>query len=140
MKVAAKKKTATKTARKKSSTTKKKKVSLSLLDVIVKSISDKKGENITSIDLTKIPDTATSHFVICDASSGTQVKAIADSVVEQSRITLNERPWHVEGIQQLDWVLIDFVNVVVHVFRRQAREFYQLEDLWNDGIVTRHDD
>jgi ribosome-associated protein len=105
---------------------------------IIHAIQEKKGENIISIDLRKIPEAVADFFVVCEASSGTQVKAIADSIEEEVRITCSELPYKHEGRQTLQWVLIDYVNVVVHVMLRESRKFYKLEDLWSDAPQEEH--
>ncbi len=137
-KVAAKKKIAKKTVAKRQ--IKIKSAILSVNDVIIASILEKKGEKITSIDFKKIPDTAARYFIICQADSTTQVRAIAHNVTAKTKETLNEIAWHTEGIAQSEWVLIDYVTTVVHIFLKATREFYQLEDLWSDGIVKEHND
>ncbi len=118
----------------------KKAATLSLNDVIIQSIQDKKGENIICIDLRNISDTITDYFIICDADNTTQVKAIADHVMEETMKKAGEKPWHKEGFNELEWVLLDYVNVVVHVFHKPARKYYQLEELWNDGAVLHIND
>lgn len=118
----------------------KKPATLSVNDVIIQSIQDKKGENIVSIDLRNIPDTITDYFIICDADNTTQVKAIAEHVMEETRKRLGEKPWQKEGLQEAEWILIDYVNTVVHVFHKPLRNFYQLEELWNDGVVLQIND
>lgn len=110
-----------------------------LKDLIIESILDKKGEAIVSLDLRKINDAVCDYFVICEATTTTQVKAIAEHVVENVREKGDERPWHKEGFQNLDWILLDYVDVVVHVFRSEIREFYQLEELWADAERTEHE-
>ena len=104
-----------------------------LVDVILKGIEDKKGENIVCLDLSKIENSACKQFIICSANSTTQVNAIADAVEHFAKKELNERIHHKEGLENSQWVLIDFVNVVVHVFQTEYREFYNLEGLWADG-------
>jgi ribosome-associated protein len=104
-----------------------------LKDQIIDSILDKKGEHVISLDLRKINDAVTEYFIICDASTGIQVKAIADHIYENVREKTGQRPWHKEGFENLEWVLLDYVDVVVHVFRTQTREFYELEALWDDA-------
>ena len=94
----------------------------------------KKAENIKILDLRKLT-TITDFFVICTGSSDTHVKAIADSVIEGSKI-YNERPWHKEGTAHKSWVLLDYVEVVVHVFLNETRNFYGLEKLWGDAQTT----
>jgi ribosome-associated protein len=106
-----------------------------LNDLILQAIQDKKGEQIVSLDLRKIKDAVADYFIICEASSTVQVKAIADHVVEHTRKTIGEMPWHTEGQHNLEWVLIDYVNVVVHVFLKEVRRFYQLEELWSDATI-----
>lgn len=108
------------------------------VEVILAAIKEKKGENITTLDLRGVKDAVCDFFVICDAESTTQVKAIAGSIEELTAKKLKEKPWHVEGVQQQEWILLDYVDVVVHVFRRPMRAFYQLEELWSDGILEVH--
>ena len=117
---------------------KSKTVTLTVNDVIVQSIQDKKGEKITTIDFKKIPDTAARFFIICEADSTTQVRAIAHYITEKTKEVLKESAWHIEGTSQSEWVLIDYVSTVVHIFLKDKRAFYQLEDLWSDAIVTEH--
>lgn len=107
--------------------------STKLRDTVVEAILDKKGENVISLDLTKINDAVTEHFVICDAATTVQVKAIAENIADEVKKRTGERPWHKEGYENLDWVLLDYVDVVVHIFRTEIREFYQLEELWADA-------
>lgn len=118
----------------------KKTATLSLNDVIIQSIQDKKGENIICIDLRNISDTITDYFIICDADNSTQVKAIADHVMEETAKRSGEKPWQKEGFNELEWVLLDYVNTVVHVFHKPVRKYYQLEELWNDGVVLHIND
>ncbi|MBA2407717.1 MAG: ribosome silencing factor [Chitinophagales bacterium] len=115
-------------------------LSQSNVEVIIHSIQEKKGENIISIDLRNIPDAVTDFFIICDAESTTQVKAIAGNVMEKTKIILSENPWHVEGLQHAEWILLDYVDTVVHIFLRPLRKFYQLEELWSDAIIEEHND
>ncbi len=104
-----------------------------LKDVVVEAILDKKGESVVSLDLRKIGDAVTDMFVICHATSKVQVKAIADNVALRVKEVLKESPYHSEGQGNYEWVLIDYVNIVVHVFLKERREFYQLEELWHDA-------
>ena len=110
-----------------------------IFKAIIKAIQDKKGENIVSLDLRKIPEASADFFIVCEASSTTQVKAICDSVEDQVRAVCAEWPYKHEGLQALQWVLIDYVNVVVHVMHPDARKFYKLEELWSDGVSQMHD-
>lgn len=104
-----------------------------IIKAIIHAIQEKKGENIISLDLRKIPEAVADFFIICEASSTTQVKAIADFVEEHINKTVNETPYHHEGLQAAHWVLIDYVNVVVHVMQTDTRKFYKLEEMWNDA-------
>lgn len=110
-----------------------------LQEVIVDAVLDKKGEEVISLDLRKIEDAVTDYFIICHASSKVQVKAIADHVAEKVKAELKENPWHSEGFENYEWVLIDYVNVVAHIFLKERREFYQLEELWQDAERTEHE-
>jgi ribosome-associated protein len=105
---------------------------------IIKAIQEKKGEEIISIDLRKIPEAVADFFIICEAASTTQVKAIADSVEEEVRKNCDELPYKHEGRQTYQWVLIDYVNVVVHVMLPENRRFYKLEDMWSDAPQETH--
>jgi ribosome-associated protein len=104
-----------------------------IIKSIVHAIQEKKGENIISLDLRKIPEAVADFFIICEASSTTQVKAIADFVEEHIKKTVKETPYHHEGFQAAHWILIDYVNVVVHVMQTETRKFYKLEEMWSDG-------
>lgn len=106
-----------------------------LLDVIIESIQDKKGKKIVSIDLRKIENSIFDYFIICHGTSTTHVSAIADSIEIKPKELLGVRPAHIEGVQNSQWVLIDFEGIVVHVFLEEQRSFYRLEDLWADGKV-----
>src|ERR1700748_469242 len=110
-----------------------------IFKTIIKAIQDKKGENIISIDLRKIPEAVADFFVVCEAGSTTQVKAIADSVEEEVRKNCDELPYKHEGRQSYQWVLIDYVNVVVHVMLPENRRFYKLEDMWSDAPQEKHE-
>jgi ribosome-associated protein len=105
---------------------------------IIKAIQEKKGENIISLDLRKIPEAVSDFFIICEGASTTQVKAIADSVEEEVRKNCDELPYKHEGRQTYQWVLIDYVNVVVHVMLPENRRFYKLEDMWSDAPLENH--
>lgn len=111
-----------------------------ILKTIIKAIQDKKGENIVSLDLRKIPEAVADFFIICEATSQPQVRAIADQVEEEVKNQCGEYPYHHEGKDKLQWVLIDFVNVVVHVMLPDSRKFYKLEDMWSDAALEEHND
>ena len=106
---------------------------------IIKAIQDKKGEHIVSLDLRKILEASADFFIVCEASSTTQVKAICDAIENQVRDDCKEAPYKHEGRQALQWVLIDYVNVVVHVMHPEARKFYKLEEMWSDAASQLHD-
>jgi ribosome-associated protein len=126
-------------SRKKSATTKLTKNSR-LFKTILKAIHDKKGENLLSLDLRKIPEAVADFFIICEATSTTQVKAIADAVEVSVKEALGETPYKHEGHQALQWVLIDYVNIVVHVMQPETRKFYRLEEMWSDAVTELHED
>ena len=107
-----------------------------LISHIVEGIEEVKGNDITILDLRDIENTVTSYFVICNGTSNTQVNAIVNSIQRTVSKQIQENPWHTEGADQAEWVLMDYVNVVVHVFQKQIREYYDLESLWGDAKVT----
>lgn len=107
-----------------------------LISVIIKGIDDVKGEDIQLLDLREIENTVCDYFVICSGNSNTQVNAISGSVQKAVSKELKDKPWHVEGQNNSEWVLMDYVNVVVHVFQKHVREFYDIESLWGDAKIT----
>ena len=107
-----------------------------LISLILKGIDDVKGENIQLLDLREIDNTVCDYFVICSGKSNTQVNAISGSVQKVVSKELKDKPWHVEGQNNSEWILMDYVNVVVHVFQKHVREFYDIESLWGDAIIT----
>jgi len=111
-----------------------------LLSAIVKGILDKKGKEVVTLDLRNLGSRVCDYFVICHGDSTTQVSALGGNVENEVRKLTGEKPWHSEGFQNSEWVLIDFVNVVVHVFLNEKRTFYNLEKLWGDAEITHHDD
>lgn len=106
--------------------------------LILDSVDDKKAEGITSIDLTKITEAISDYFIICHADNMPQVRAIAENVMHRVKTELNELPLHKEGLQNLEWVLIDYFDIVVHVFYKEKRAHYDIEELWSDGIITKY--
>ena len=100
---------------------------------IIRAIQDKKGERIVSLDLRKIPEAVADFFIICEASNQPQIRAISDHVEEEVKNQTGENPYHYEGKQALQWVLIDYVNIVVHVMTPESRKFYKLEEMWSDA-------
>ena len=107
-----------------------------LLDAIVEGMKEKKAKNIMVLDLNKIENRVTDYFVICDADSNTHVNSIADSVEELVEKLAGERAYHTEGHQNGEWILLDYINVVAHIFLRDAREHYNIEALWGDAEIT----
>lgn len=111
-----------------------------LADAAIEGIREKKGFDIAVLDLRGLSHAVCDFFIICTGNSSTQVSALADSVEHVVRNKTGESPWHVEGHANAEWILIDFVNVVVHVFQPQARSFYGIEKLWADASVSYHAD
>jgi ribosome-associated protein len=107
-----------------------------LVTLIVQGMQEKKATSITIMDLRKLKSAVTDYFVICSANSDTQVDAIMDSVYEEVKKAIGQSPWQQEGQQNREWVLLDYVDVVVHIFRKDRRRFYALEELWGDADLT----
>jgi len=105
--------------------------------LIIDSIQDIKGKNIVLLDLRHLHDAPTDYFIICEGDSNVQVRSIADNVKKRVYKEMNTLPNHVEGQQKSLWVLVDYFTVVVHVFYRDTRAFYELEDLWSDANFTK---
>ncbi|MBK6541584.1 MAG: ribosome silencing factor [Flavobacteriales bacterium] len=110
-----------------------------LVDAIILGIQEVKGKDIVRIDLREMPNAVCDHFVICHGDSDTQVNAIAGSVERFARERAGEKPWHTEGENNAEWILLDYVDVVVHIFHRGKRAFYGLEDLWADAVSQRYE-
>ena len=104
-----------------------------LKDVVVEAIQEKKGKEIRVLDLKKLQQSVADYFVICHGDSNTQVDAIADFVERHTREEMKEHVLHKEGTDNSQWILLDYGDVVVHVFQEQIRRFYNLEDLWADA-------
>ena len=126
------------TNRKKKSTTRLTRNS-KLIKTIIAAIQEKKGSHILSLDLRKIKEAVADFFIICEASSQPQIRAVADNVEDRVKEICGESPYHHEGFQKLQWVLIDYVNVVVHVMYPENRKFYKLEEMWSDADIVEHD-
>ncbi|MDX1955968.1 MAG: ribosome silencing factor [Chitinophagaceae bacterium] len=107
-----------------------------IIKTIINAIKEKKGEHIVSLDLRKIPEAVADFFIICEASNQPQVRAISEHIEQQVKDNCDEIVYHHEGYQSLHWVLIDYVNVVVHVMLSETRKFYKLEEMWSDGVNT----
>ena len=106
-----------------------------LVNTIIKGIQEKKGKSIVNFDITKLEQSITDNFIICHGDSNTQVDAIADSVVEFVKKEFHENPIHKEGKQNSQWILLDYGMVIVHIFQKEYRDFYNLEDLWADAKI-----
>ncbi len=104
-----------------------------LITQIIKGIEEVKGQDIEILDLREIENTVSDYFIICNGTSNTQVNAIVNSIQKVVSKSLQEKPWHVEGSNNAEWVLLDYVHVVVHVFQKHIREFYDIEGLWGDA-------
>lgn len=111
-----------------------------IFKTIIRAIQEKKGEKILSLDLRKIPEAVADFFIICEATTNIQVKGIADFVQDKVKEVCGETPFKQEGYQHAKWILIDYVNVVVHVMQPETRRFYQLEELWSDAPVEEHEE
>lgn len=107
---------------------------------IVAGMQEKKAKSIKVLDLRNVPSAFADCFVVCHGNSDRQVEAIADSIEETVRKKLKEKPWSVEGKAKSEWVLLDYINVVVHVFIEEKRHFYAIEELWGDAEITEFDD
>jgi ribosome-associated protein len=107
-----------------------------LISVIIQGIEEVKGENIQLLDLRDIENTVCDYFIICSGGSNTQVKAIAGSVQKLVSKQVKDKPWHIEGENNAEWILMDYVNVAVHVFQKQIRDYYDIESLWGDAKIT----
>ncbi|MBS1927456.1 MAG: ribosome silencing factor [Chitinophagaceae bacterium] len=110
-----------------------------IFKTIIQAVKEKKGEHIISLDLRQIPEAVADFFIICQANNPNQLKAIADNVEDQVKKVCAETPYKHEGRQAEQWILIDFVNIVMHVMLPEPRKFYQLEELWSDAVIMGHD-
>lgn len=109
-----------------------------MIETIVEAIQDKKGNDIVSLNLDGFDGAITSHFIICHADSTTQVEAISNGVEEAMAEKMGQNVWRVEGRQTGLWVAMDYIDVVVHIFQTELRDFYQLEELWSDAPLTEY--
>ncbi len=107
-----------------------------LLALIIEGVEEVKGEDINILDLRDIENNVCQYFVVCSGNSNTQVRAISSSVQKLVSKAIHEKPWHVEGEETSEWVLMDFVDVVVHIFQKQTRSHYDIESLWGDAKQT----
>jgi ribosome-associated protein len=109
-----------------------------LSELAIHGIQEKKGNDIVRLDLRNIFSSVSDYFVICHADSGTQVRAIADSIEKEIYDATKQEPWRKEGQEFAEWILLDYVDVVIHVFRTDKREFYGMEDLWGDAEIKNY--
>lgn len=109
-----------------------------IIKTIIQAIQDKKGEQIVSLDLRKIPEAVADFFIICEASNNNQLRAIADNIEKEVKEKCDDTPYKHEGRQAEQWILIDYVNVVIHIMLPEPRKFYNLEELWSDAPSMSH--
>ncbi|HTM91858.1 MAG TPA: ribosome silencing factor [Flavisolibacter sp.] len=109
-----------------------------IFKTIIKAIQEKKGENIVSLDLKKIHEAVADFFIICEASNQPQIRAITDFIEEEVKKKCSESPYHYEGKENMHWVILDYVNIVVHIMMPEQRKFYKLEEMWSDAELTEH--
>ena len=107
-----------------------------LISLIVQAIEEIKGQNISLLDLRNIENTVCDYFIICNGNSNTQVNAIVSSVQKNVSKNIREKPYQIEGVENAEWILMDYVNVVVHVFQKHKREYYDIDNLWGDAKIT----
>jgi ribosome-associated protein len=108
-----------------------------LITQIIQGIEEVKGQDIEILDLREIENTVCDYFIICNGTSNTQVNAIVNSIEKTVSKSLKEKAWHIEGSDNAEWILMDYVNIVVHVFQKHIREFYDIESLWGDAKTVR---
>ncbi|NTW31524.1 MAG: ribosome silencing factor [Bacteroidetes bacterium] len=106
-----------------------------LTEIIIKGIQKEKGKNIVSLNLKKIHNSVTDYFIICHGNSNIQVQSIAESIEAEVNKAVSLKPWHREGIQNAEWILLDYVDVVVHIFQENTRNFYNIEKVWADAEI-----
>ncbi len=111
-----------------------------LLEKVIEGILKTKGLKVVSLNLTKLPNAVSNYFVICHGTSKIQVEAIANSVLEETFQANDSKPWHKEGFENAEWILLDYVNVVVHIFLEETRAFYNIEKLWADAEIKVYDE
>jgi ribosome-associated protein len=107
-----------------------------IVDNIIEGIRDKKGKEIVCIDLSGLENSICQYFIICHGDSNTQVNAIAQGIEKVMEEKLNEKVWRKQGFENAQWILLDYIDVVVHIFQKEFRDFYNLEGLWADGVVN----
>lgn len=107
-----------------------------LSEIAVHGIQEKKGNDIVRLDLRNLNSSVSDYFIVCNADSTTQVKAIADSVEDEIYKLTQTNPWRKEGLDNAEWIILDYFDIVVHIFRTEKRDFYGIEDLWGDAETT----
>lgn len=107
-----------------------------LITTIISGIEDVKGKDINILDLRELENTVCDYFIICEGTSNTQVNAIVSSVQKKVSKELKDKPFNIEGEDNAEWILMDYVNIVVHVFQKHIREYYDIESLWGDAKTT----
>jgi len=107
-----------------------------LSEIAIHGIQEKKGNDIVRLDLRELSTSVSDYFIICHADSSTQMKAIADSVEKEIYLKTETNPWHIEGRETADWIILDYFDIVVHIFKTEKRDFYGIEDLWGDAQAT----
>jgi ribosome-associated protein len=107
-------------------------------ELVIHGMQEKKGNEIVRLDLRNIHSSVADYFVICHAESSTQVKAIAASIEEEVDKGLNQSPWRVEGLSHGEWIILDYIDVVVHIFKTEKRQFYGIEELWGDAEMKNY--
>ena len=111
-----------------------------IIKTIINAIHEKKGENVISLDLRKIPEAVADFFIVCEANNPSLLKDIADEIEHEVKERCGESAYKHEGRQAQQWILIDYVNVVVHIMLPESRKFYQLEEMWSDAVSTEHNE
>jgi ribosome-associated protein len=111
-----------------------------LTDTIVEAMQNKKAKHIVSLDLRKLDNRVVDIFIVCHGENDRQVEAIAKEVEDHVKKTLHDSPWHREGYENREWILLDYVNIVVHVFLEEKRDFYAIEELWGDADIEEYED
>jgi ribosome-associated protein len=106
-----------------------------LSELAIHGIQEKKGNDIVRLDLRNLKSSVSDYFVICHADSGTQVKAIANSIEDEIFKATGQDPWRKEGLEHAEWILLDYIDIVVHIFKTEKREFYGVEELWGDAEI-----
>ena len=111
-----------------------------LSEVIIEGILSKKGHDVVRLNLKELPNAVSNYFILCHGTSDVQVKAIADAIIDETLKDSGSKPWHKEGFDNAEWILLDYVDVVVHIFKEEARVFYNLEKLWADAEIKTFND